>query len=79
MGLSGVWDHGGLEHRRTRHWGFVQHSMRRGLQVYDRVGEGTGKGVRKPAGEERNEGEKADKIEVASGVTVASLRRFEPR
>ena len=31
MRSSGVWHHGGLEHRRTRPWGLVQHSMRRGL------------------------------------------------
>ena len=40
-----------------------------GSQVYDRVGEGRGKGVRKLA-------EEADRVEVASGVIVRSLRRF---
>ena len=30
-GLSGVWHHGRLEHHRTRPWGFVKHSMRRGV------------------------------------------------
>ena len=29
-GSLGVWHHGGLEHRRTRLWGLVQHSMQRG-------------------------------------------------
>ena len=39
------------------------------------MGEGRGKGVPKPA--EKKEAEEADKVEVAPGVTVASLmRRF---
>ena len=50
-GSSGVWHHGGLVYRRTvdaicRPWGSVQHStysIRRGLQVYGRVGEKIGK------------------------------------
>ena len=29
--------------------------------------------------QKKREAEEADKVEVASGVTVASLRRFEPR
>ena len=39
------------------------------------MGEGSGKYVRKPA-ERKREAEEADKVEAASGVTVASLRRF---
>ena len=47
----------------------------RGLQGYGSVGEGRVKGVRKLAEEEeRDEGEKADKI---FGVTVKRLRRFQ--
>ena len=30
-GSSGVWHHGGFDYRRTRPWGLVQHSIRRGL------------------------------------------------
>ena len=39
------------------------------------MSEGRGKGVRTPA-EEKRSAEEADKVEVAPGVTVASLRRF---
>ena len=39
------------------------------------MGEGRAKGVQKPAEEER-EAEEVDKVEVAPGVTVASLGRF---
>ena len=52
-GSSGVCNHEGLEYRRTRPWILVQHNMRRGLQVYVRMGEGIGKGVPKLAEEER--------------------------
>ena len=51
-GSSSVRHHGGQEHRRTRPWGVVQNSMQRGLNVNGRVGEGSGKGVPKPAEEE---------------------------
>ena len=55
-GSSGACHRGGLEHRHTRLWGLVQHSMRRVLlQVYGHVGEGRGKGVQKPVEEERGE------------------------
>ena len=41
------------------------------------MGEGRGKGVRKPAEEERErEAEEAGKVEAAPGVIVGSLRRF---
>ena len=51
--------------------------MRRGLQVYDHVGEGRGKDVRKPAEEGiREAAEEAHTVEGATGVTVGSLRRF---
>ena len=50
-GSSSVRHHEGQEHRRTRSWGLVQHSMQRGLNVNGRGGEGRGKGVRKPAEE----------------------------
>ena len=52
-GSSCVCHHGGLEHRRIRPWGLVHHSMRKGLKVYDRVGERRGKSVRTPAEEKR--------------------------
>ena len=38
------------------------------------MGEGRGKGVR--AQQREREAEEADKVEVAPGVTVASLRRY---
>ena len=50
-GLRGKECLGELEYRRTRPWGLVQHRMRRGLQIYDRVSEGRGKGVRNSAEE----------------------------
>ena len=66
-GSSGDWlaSRGAGEYRHTRstaaldpgacHNTVFLNSMRRGLQVYDRVGEGRGKSARKPAGEERGE------------------------
>ena len=39
-GSSGVWHHGGLEHRRARPLRLVQHSMGNGLWVNSGVGEG---------------------------------------
>ena len=73
-GSPGVWHHGGLEYRRTRHLGVVQHGIRRGLQVYGRIGEGKGKASENR--QRKREPEEADKVEVAPGVTVGSLRRF---
>ena len=32
--MDGLRHYGGLEHPRTRPWGLVQQSMRKGLQVY---------------------------------------------
>ena len=54
-----LWHHGELlEYRRTRPWGFVQPSMRRGLlQVRDRLGEG-------------RRGKYIVTVEIAPGVTV---------
>ena len=57
-GSSSIWHHGELKYRRTSPWGLVQHSMRRGLQVYGRVGGGKRKeerGVRKATGQAEEE------------------------
>ena len=43
----------GLEYHRTRPWGLVQHNMRRGLPVYDPLGEGRETGVHKTTEEEK--------------------------
>ena len=48
--------------------------MRSGLPVYGRVGEGRGKGVRNR--QRKREAEEANRVEVASGVDVGSLRYF---
>ena len=74
-GLSSVWDHGELERRPTKPWDLVQHGVRRRLQVYGRVGEGSGKCVQ--TRQKNRKVEETDKVEAAPGVTVASLRRFQ--
>ena len=63
---SGVWHHGGPEHRRTinRHWGLVRQSMRMAKKEEN----ASDNRLRK------REAEKANKVEVAPGVTVVSLR-----
>ena len=72
-GCLGVWHHGGLEYRRTRTCGLVQHSMQRELNGYDSVW----MRVKKKTPESRQrkrEVEEADKVEVRPEVTVRSLR-----
>ena len=51
--------------------------MRRGLQVYGRVGEERGKCVQKSTEKDR-EAEEADKVEIAPRVTIESLRSSRP-
>ena len=83
-GSSGVWHHGGLEHRRTTTTtttvdpGVLYSTLlcEGGCRfMAGRVGEGRGKDVRKPT-EEKRKAEQADKVEVAPGVTVQSSSPF---
>ncbi|CAM9883613.1 unnamed protein product, partial [Ascophyllum nodosum] len=62
-------------YRRTRPWDLVQqHSIRRRIQVYGRVGEGRGKCVRKLAEEKRGRLEQdVERIEVTPRKCVRKL------
>ena len=74
-GSSGNRHQEGIKYRRTQTWGLAQHSELRGpLQIFGRVSEGRGEGVRNPAEEDR--GRRGDTVEVAPRVTVESLTCF---
>ena len=69
---SAIWHHGGLEYLRTLTLGLGAPKCAKRLQVHGRVGE-----EKTSEHQQRKRGaEKADKVEVAPGVIVGSLRGF---
>ena len=67
-GLSAIWHHRGLEHRRTLPWGLVQHRfMASWAKEAEKASEHR---------QRKREAEEVDNVEVAPGVTVAILRCF---
>ena len=76
-GSSGVWHHGGLEYRRIIDPGAWYDTVREGGCRF--MGAWVKEEEKAPENWQRNrerEVHEADKIEVAPGVTVGSLRRF---
>ena len=71
-GSSAIWHHGGLEHRRAWVWyNTVCEGACRFMAAWAREKEKAAENR-----ERKRKEEEADKVEVAPGMTVASLRRF---